>query len=47
MKLLRKMLYTAVALTILAAIGILATVARVEKYCVAAGPPAVVTWHRR
>jgi len=43
MKLLRKMLYTAVALTILAAIGILATVARVEKYCVAAGPPAVVT----
>ena len=43
MKLLRKMLFTAVALTILAAIGILATVARVEKYCVAAGPPAVVT----
>jgi hypothetical protein len=42
MKLLRKTLYAVAALAILAVIGITATIARVETYCVADGPTPIV-----
>jgi hypothetical protein len=38
MRLLRKTLYAAGALAVIAAIGVIATIAGVEKYCVADGP---------